>query len=55
MARYVIKWNERQNDAELVQQKKKKKKKWWKNGTEKKKKKKECFKKQCHQAKLKVK
>ena len=23
MARYVIKWNERQNDAELVQQKKK--------------------------------
>ena len=22
MARYVIKWNERQNDAELVQQKK---------------------------------
>ena len=27
MARYVIKWNERQNDAELVQQKKKKNKK----------------------------
>ena len=42
MARYVIKWNERQNDAELVQQKKKKKEK-------------EYLKEQHYQAKLKVK
>lgn len=39
MARHVIKWSERQNDAELVKQNKEK----------------EYLKKQCYQAKLKVK